>query len=219
MEAAEMAAEGGAAGMEDLFDTVASSNPSLLSLVSQEEAMGSILMAAEAIVIQGNGVPKKNDHQGNAKGGGLAEMEAEEAEAAEAAEMEMEDNTAGTEKWMKDLSVGVVDTTNVIKRHLCHSPCLVSLLEPEPDQEPEDQEPQPELCQDQEPPSACTLESEPEPMPEPQPPSTCAQEPLLQPPSVLAPELEPGPQPPSMHAPDPEPPAGKLGFKGKIAKK
>ena len=44
--------------------------------------------------------------------GDLDEMEAEETEAAE---IEEEDNTAGTEKWMMDSSVCVVDSSNVIK--------------------------------------------------------------------------------------------------------
>jgi hypothetical protein len=89
----------------------------------------------------------------------LAKIEAEEAEAAE---MEEEDNTAGTEKWMMDLSVGVVYSSNVIKRHLCHSPCIVGLSEPASEH------------QDHKPPSARTLETEP--MPEPQPHLACAQD-------------------------------------------
>ena len=54
--------------MEDLFGVVASPNPSLLFLVPQEEAVGSILIAAEAIGIQGNGGFKFFDQQGNVRG-------------------------------------------------------------------------------------------------------------------------------------------------------
>ena len=63
-----MVADGEAAGMEDLFDILASPNSSLLSLVSQEEAVGCIPMAAEAIGIQENRGTKKIDQQGNVGG-------------------------------------------------------------------------------------------------------------------------------------------------------
>jgi hypothetical protein len=110
-----MVADREAAGMEDLFD-VASPNPSLLSLVSQEEAVGRIPMAADAIGIQENHGSKIFDQQGNAGGahnffadepieGGFAKMEAEEAEAAK---MEEEDDTARMEKC-------VVYSSNIIK--------------------------------------------------------------------------------------------------------
>jgi hypothetical protein len=50
VEAAEMVAEEEAVGMEDLsVGVVAYPHPPLLSLVSREEAVGSIPMAAEAI--------------------------------------------------------------------------------------------------------------------------------------------------------------------------
>jgi hypothetical protein len=137
VEAAEMTAEEEAAGMEDLsVGIVAYHYPSLLSLVSQEEAVGSIPMAAAVIGIQeaiGN-VPKIIDQQGTAGGagnffadepinGGLAEMEAKEVDAAE---MEAEDNAAGTEEWMEDLSVSVVDNS-IIMQHSCHSPRLLGV--------------------------------------------------------------------------------------------
>ena len=63
-----MAADGEAVGMEDLFDVLASPNPSFLSLVSQEEAVGRIPMAAEAIGIQENCGTKKIEQQWNAGG-------------------------------------------------------------------------------------------------------------------------------------------------------
>ena len=71
VEAAEMVTEEEAVGMEDLYvGVVAYPHPFLLSLVSQEEAVGSIPMAAEAIGIQeviGND-PKNIDQQENAGG-------------------------------------------------------------------------------------------------------------------------------------------------------
>jgi hypothetical protein len=119
VKAAEMAAEEEAARMEVLsVGAVTHPNPSLLFLVSWEEAGRSTPMAAEAIGIHEaiKTVPQKNDQQGNAGGaciflaedlinGGLAEMEIKE---------EAEDNAAGTE----DLSCN---------RHSCHSPCLVGV--------------------------------------------------------------------------------------------
>ncbi len=70
VEAAEMVAEEEAPRMEDLFvGIVAYPHPFLLSLVSHEEAVGSIPMAAEAIEIQeviGN-YPKINDQHENAR--------------------------------------------------------------------------------------------------------------------------------------------------------
>ena len=71
VEAAEMAAEEEAAGMEVLFvGTVTHPNPSLSSLVSREEAGRSTLMAAKAIGIHEaiETVPPKIDQQGNAGG-------------------------------------------------------------------------------------------------------------------------------------------------------
>ena len=140
----------------------------------------------------------------------MAKIETEEAEAAE---IEEEDDTAGMEKWMMDSSVGVVYISNLIKRHSCDSPCIVGLSEPVPEH------------QDHKPPSACTLE--PEPMPELQPHSACAQDEAeaaemeveydteeSHSASSLEPEPEPEPMPPEL-----EPPAGKMGFKGKRATK
>jgi hypothetical protein len=101
-------------------------NPSLLSLVSREEAGRSTLMAAKAIGIHEaiETVPPKNDQQWNAGGacifladdlinGGLAEMEVKE---------EAEYNAAG----MEDLSISHVND-NISNRHSCHSPCLVGV--------------------------------------------------------------------------------------------
>ncbi len=64
LEAAKMVADGEAAGMEEMFVGLASPNPSLLSLVSQEEDVGCIPMAAEAIGIQGSGGIKKLINRG-----------------------------------------------------------------------------------------------------------------------------------------------------------
>ena len=136
VEAKEMMTEEEAAGMEDLsVGVVAYPHPFILSLVSQEEAVGSIPMAAEAIGIQeviGND-PKNIDQQENAGGacnffsdqpinGGLAEME---AKLVDVAEMEANDDAAGTEEWKEDLSAGIVDS-NIVKRHSCHSPRYLS---------------------------------------------------------------------------------------------
>ena len=67
LEAAEMVVDGEAVGMEDLFGVLASPNPSLLSLVSQEEAVGCIAMAAEAIGIQENRGTKKMINRGTSE--------------------------------------------------------------------------------------------------------------------------------------------------------
>ena len=68
MEAAEMVAEEEAVGMEDLsVGIVAYPHPPLLSLVSREEAVGSIPMAAEAIGMIQETI-KTFDQQGNAGG-------------------------------------------------------------------------------------------------------------------------------------------------------
>ena len=64
LKAADIAADGEAVGMEDLFWVMASPNPSLLSLVSQEEAVERILLQAETIGIQGNGGYKKIINRG-----------------------------------------------------------------------------------------------------------------------------------------------------------
>jgi hypothetical protein len=127
VEAAEMAAEEEAAGMEVLsVGAVTHPNPSLSSLVSWEEAGRSTPMAAKAIGIHEaiETVPKKNDQQGNAGGAcifladnlineGLAEMEVKE---------EAEDNAAETE----DLSFSYINN-DISNRHSCHSPCLVDV--------------------------------------------------------------------------------------------
>jgi hypothetical protein len=71
VEAAEMAAEEEAAGMEILsVGAVTHPNPSLSSLVSWEEARRSTPMAAKAIGIHEaiETVPQKYDQQGNAGG-------------------------------------------------------------------------------------------------------------------------------------------------------
>jgi hypothetical protein len=132
VEAAEMVTEEEAAGMEDLsVGVVAYPHPSILSLVPQEEDVGSIPMAIGIEEAIGND-PKQIDQQENAggshivfadqpiNGGGLAEME---AKSVEVAEMLAEDDAARTEEWTEDLSVGVVDN-NIIKWHSCPSPRL-----------------------------------------------------------------------------------------------
>ena len=68
VEAAEILAEEEAVGMEDLsVGVVAYPHPPLLSLVSREEAVGSIPMAAEAIGMIQETI-KTFDQQGNAGG-------------------------------------------------------------------------------------------------------------------------------------------------------
>ena len=68
VDAAEMVAEEEAVGMEDLsVGVVAYPHPPLLSLVSREEAVGSIPMAAEAIGMIQEAI-KPFDQQGNAGG-------------------------------------------------------------------------------------------------------------------------------------------------------
>ena len=89
VEAKEMVTEEEAAGMEDLsVDVVAYPHPFILSLVSQEEAIG----IQEVI---GND-PKNIDFSDQPINGGSAEME---AKSVEVAEMEVEDDAAGMEEW------------------------------------------------------------------------------------------------------------------------
>jgi len=153
VEAAEMVAEEEAVGMEDLsVGVVAYPHPPLLSLVSCEEAVGSIPMAAEAIGMIQETI-KTFDQQGNAGGscnffadqqkcGGSAEMAAKEVEVAE---MEAEDDAAkeaviGSIPIAKEAVIGsipmaaeaigmqevigIVCNNITSKRHSCHSPCL-----------------------------------------------------------------------------------------------
>jgi hypothetical protein len=127
VEAAEMAAEEEAAGMEVLsVGALTHPNPSLLSLVSWEEAGRSTPMAAKAIGIHEaiETVPQKMINRGtlealafflvdNLINGDLAEMEVKK---------EAEDNEAGTD----DLSFSHINN-NISNRHSCHSPCLVGV--------------------------------------------------------------------------------------------
>jgi hypothetical protein len=144
VDAAEMVAEEEAVGMEDLsVGVVAYPHPPLLSLVSREEAVGSIPMAAEAIGMIQETI-KTLDQQGNAGGshnffadhqqkecGGSAEMAAKEVEVAE---MEVEDDAAkeavigsipmAAEAIGMQEVIGIVCNNITSKRHSCHSPCL-----------------------------------------------------------------------------------------------
>jgi hypothetical protein len=144
VEAAEMVAEEEAVRMEDLsVGVVAYPHPPLLSLVSREEAVGSIPMAAEAIGMIQETI-KTLDQQGNAGGshnffadhqqkecGGSAEMAAKEVEVAE---MEVEDDAAkeavigsipmAAEAIGMQEVIGIVCNNITSKRHSCHSPCL-----------------------------------------------------------------------------------------------